>query len=318
MTSQVVCLDRYADLAVVRAALAARSPGLDVSVRAADAVPQGRDVVALLAGPETPLRADDLGALPDLRVIAATSAGYDHVPVQAAAAHGIWVTTAAGYCTEEVAESTLALGLDLLRGVTALDGHVRAGGWDVSALRPRRVAGIRWGLVGAGRIARALARRLSALEVQVRAWDPRAEAPTGLRAAAGLDELLADSDVVSLHLPLTDATRGLIGERELRRLPPGALLINVARGELLDLGALDAALRDGHLAGAALDVLPTEPPPPDGLALALPRTVLTPHAAWYSESARILPYQWAAESVADVLSGRRPDRAVGGPLAVSR
>jgi D-3-phosphoglycerate dehydrogenase / 2-oxoglutarate reductase len=318
MTFEVVLLDRLGRTDVVAAAVERRAPGLDVRVRLADRVPSGPGIHALLAGPLTPVTVADIKGLPDLRILAVTSSGSDHVPVAEAAAAGIWVTTAAGYSTEEVAESALAMGLDLLRGVTRLDRSVRAGKWNAIGGRARRVAGSRWGLVGAGRIARSLARRLVALDVQVWAWDPRPD-PIDIHGAVrmvpSLDDLLVGSDVISLHLPLTPQRHGLIGARELGLLPDGAYVVNVGRGDLVDHGALGDALRSGHLGGAALDVFPVEPIPADDPLRDLPRTILTPHAAWHSERSLVVPFEWAAEAVADVLSGREPERVVAGPVA---
>jgi len=316
VTFEVVLLDRLNRADLVAEVIEARAPGLDVRVRVSAEVPSGRGVHALLAGPLTPVTVDDLKGLPDLRVIAVTSAGSDHVPVAEAAAAGIWVTTSAGYSTEEVAESALAMGLDLLRGITRADRAVRDGKWNSVAGRGRRVAGTRWGLVGAGRIARSLARRLVALDVQVSAWDPRTdpvEVNAAVRMVPSLDDLLAGSDVLSLHLPLTPERRGLIGARELALLPEGAYVINVARGDLLDHAALGDALSSRRLGGAALDVFPVEPIPAGDPLRDLPRTILTPHAAWYSPQSVILPFEWAAEDVADVLSGRRPSRVLAEP-----
>ena len=253
-------LDRLGRTDVVAAVLGTRAPGLDVRVRVSAEVPSGPGIHALLAGPLTPVTAADLAGLPDLRIIAVTSSGSDHVPVAEAAAAGIWVTTSVGYSTEEVAESALAMGLDLLRGITRADRAVRDGKWNSIAGRGRRVAGSRWGLVGAGSIARSLARRLVALDVRVTAWDPRedpVEIDNAVRMVPSLDDLLAGSDVVSLHLPLTPERRGLIGARELALLPEGAYLVNVARGDLLDHAALGDALRTGHLGGAALTSSPS-------------------------------------------------------------
>jgi D-3-phosphoglycerate dehydrogenase len=311
-----VLLDRLGRADLVAGVIAARAPGLEVRVSVCAGVPSGPGIHALLVGPLTPLTAADLAGLPDLRVIAVTSSGSDHVPVAEAAAAGIWVTTSAGYSTEEVAESALAMGLDLLRGITRSDRAVRDGKWNSVAGRGRRVAGSRWGLVGAGRIARSLARRLVALDVQVRGWDPRpdpVDIDAAVRLVPSLDELLASSDVLSLHLPLTPERRGLIGARELGLLPEGAYIINVGRGDLLDHAALAGALSSRRLGGAALDVFPVEPIPGGDPLRDLPRTILTPHAAWYSPEAVILPFEWAAEAVADVLSGRRPDRVLAEP-----
>jgi D-3-phosphoglycerate dehydrogenase len=301
----------------VAGAIAARAPELDVRVRVAAQVPAGPGIHALLAGPLTPVTVADLKGLPDLRILAVTSSGYDHVPVDEAAAAGIWVTTGVGYCTDEVADSALAMGLDLLRGITRLDRSVRAGKWNAIGGRGRRVAGTRWGLVGAGRIARTLARRLIALDVQASAWDPRPgpiDIDPAVRLLPSLDDLLASSDLISLHLPLTPRRRGLIGARELALMPPGGYLVNVARGDLLDHAALGDALRSGQLGGAALDAFPVEPVAAQDPLRDFPRTVLSPHAAWYSPQSLVVPFEWAAEAVADVLSGRRPERVLAEPV----
>jgi D-3-phosphoglycerate dehydrogenase len=243
----------------------------------------GPDVVGLLVTDRQPVRAEDLERLPRLRVIVSATVGIDHVALDAAVRRGIDVRHVPDYCTEEVADSTLALLLALLRGVVALDRSVRAGAWDPAAAGPlRRVARTRLGIVGFGRIGRAVARRAITLGFQVSASDPLVPAAEITRWGARpleLDELLAASEAVTLHAPLTAATQGLIGARELELMPAGAVLVNTARGGLVDLEALVAALDRGHLTGAALDVLPREPPDrvPDA-----PHLIVTPHAAWYS------------------------------------
>jgi D-3-phosphoglycerate dehydrogenase len=316
--SEVVLVEPGGDPEIAEAVLAP----LGVKVRVAHGVPRGPGVVGLLSGPEGPVAADDLAGLPDLRIIAALSSGVDHLPLDEARRRGIWVTHTAGYCTDEVADHTLALALGLLRAVHTLDTRVRAGHWDRGPYEPRRIAGTRWGLVGFGWIARATAARAQALGMPTTAWDPAPSdalfAAAGVRRAATLPELLSTSDVVSVHLPLTDASRGLLGAAELAVMSPGSYLVNVARGELIDTAALTAALRDGRLAGAALDVLPVEPPPAGDPALAVPNMVVTPHVAWYSARADVVAYEWAAGAVADVLAGRRPARvAVEGSPAVA-
>lgn len=308
---RIALADPFADPEVVRAALG-DAPGIELA--RVTAIPHGPGIVGLLVGPEVPMTAEDLALLPDLRVIAVTSTGHDHVPVEAARAAGVWVTSSAGYCTEEVADHTLALGLGLLRGTVELDRDVRRGIWDVERVRPRRIAGTRWGLVGFGRIAAAVATRAAAVSMPVAAWDPKVGPGrverAGVRRAASLLDLLAGSDVVSLHVPLTADTAGLIGAAELAALPAGSFLVNVARGEILDHGALAAALDSGALRGAALDTLPVEPPAADDPALALRSTVLNPHAAWYSDQAHDRAYALAGAAVGAVLAGRRPECVV--------
>ncbi len=212
-------------------------------------------------------------------MVAATSAGYDHLDLDAIAAAGAWATHCPGYCDEEVAEHAIALALDLLRGVTLLDRSVHDGAWNHPL-----------------------------------AADPvvTTPAPAGMRLVS-LGELLGAADVVTLHAPLGDQTRGMIGAAQLAAMRGDAFLINCARAELVDNEALGEALASGRLAGCALDVLPREPPAPDDPELDWPRTVITPHAAWFSPRSATLPYTRAGEAVAAVLAGREPRNALVRP-----
>jgi D-3-phosphoglycerate dehydrogenase / 2-oxoglutarate reductase len=288
---------------------------LDVSVERSEPPWAGDDVVALVSFAR--VTAEDVRRLPALRVIAAPSVGYDHVDVEAATRAGVWVCHVPDYCVDEMADHALALLLALVRGVVELDRSVRAGFWSHDAAGPlRAIADVSLGIIGFGRIGRALAARARALGMQVAAHDPLvADAEI---AAAGarplpLTELLRTSSAISLHVPLTDETRGLLGAAELALLPDGALVVNVSRGGLVDTNALIASLASGHLAGAALDVLEIEPPTPGRPAPATPRLVMTPHAGWYSERAEEEAHRRAAEAVRDVLQGRRPRNALNEP-----
>lgn len=272
----------------------------------------GTDVVALLSF--EPVTATDLGRLPALRVIATPSVGFDHIDVETAARLGVWVCHVPDYCVDEMADHALALLLSLVRGVVELDRSVRAGLWDHRAAGAlRRVSDVRLGVIGFGRIGRALASRARMLGMDVCAHDPLVSdedlSAAGVRPAA-LDDLLRTSTAVSIHAPLTPETRGLVGSRELALLPPGAYVVNVSRAGLVDTNALLQALESGHLAGVALDVLEVEPPSPASPAPATPRLVVSPHAGWYSEHAEEAVHRRAAESVLDVLEGRRPRNAV--------
>ena len=298
----VALVDRFGSADDVRRGLGPAP----VEVVTSTAVPAGPGIVAVLAGPETPLTEAHLDALPDLRIVAATSAGTDHVPVDAVTARGAWVTSTAGYCTDEVADHTIALVLGLLRGVTTLDSAVRAGRWDVMEAAPRRIAGTVLGVVGFGATGRAVAERATALGMRVVPVSRATPRPEFL-------SLLAEVDVVSLHVPHRPGSPPVLDAAAIAALRPGAFVVNVARGGVLDTAALGSALRSGQVAGAALDVLPVEPPPADDPVLTFPRTVLTPHAAWYSPAASVRPYVRAGAAVAAVLAGREPDRVVGRP-----
>jgi D-3-phosphoglycerate dehydrogenase len=202
------------------------------------------------------------------------------------------------YCTEEVADHTLALLYALVRGVVELDRSVSRGGWDPRAAGLlRTLAGLRVGLVGLGRIGGAVAGRLLALGCEVWAHDVAPVAREGVRLVS-LDELLRSCDAVSIHVPLTRETRGLIGRAEVALMRPGALLVNTARGPVVDAGAVLVALRSGRLGGAALDVLPVEPPPAPPVA---PNLIVTPHAAFYSAESEELAFRLCVERVREIL-----------------
>jgi D-3-phosphoglycerate dehydrogenase len=258
------------------------------------------DVVAVLTLPRFPVGAALMDALPALRVIGTASVGYDHIDVDAAEERGVAVVSVPDYCTEEVADHTLALLLALVRRVVALDRDVVRGGWDPKAAGPlSTLEEHRVGVVGRGRIGKAFARRLLGLGVDVWAHDIAPEPYLGIYLAE-LDELLAECDAISLHVPLTDETRGMIGRRELAALRRGSLLINTSRGGVVDLDAVLSALRSGQLGGAALDVLPHEPPPGPPLA---PNLIVTPHAAYYSPAAEERAWVECVARVLEVLGG---------------
>jgi D-3-phosphoglycerate dehydrogenase len=309
--ARVVC-DQSVPLEHVRDVLKASDAVVETSVPPWS----GDDVVAVVSF--EPVTADDLGRLPALRVIAAPSVGFDHIDVEAATRLGVWVCHVPDYCVDEMADHALALLLSLVRGVVELDRSVRAGGWDARAAGSlRRVSDVRLGVIGFGRIGRALAARARALGMDVCAHDPLVSdeeiSAAGVRPAT-LDDLLRASTAISIHAPLTPETRGLVGSRELALLPHGAYVVNVSRAGLVDTGALLRELESGRLAGVALDVLDVEPPTDNAKAPAAERLVVTPHAGWYSEQAEETAHRRAAESVLDVLEGRRPRDAVNEPF----
>jgi D-3-phosphoglycerate dehydrogenase len=272
----------------------------------------GDDVVGLLVWDA--VSAAELARLPALKVVATCSVGYDHIDIAAAAQRGVWVCNVPDYCIDEMADSTLALLLALLRGVVALDRTVRSGAWDDHAAGPLlRLQGTRIGVVGFGRIGRAVARRALALGMEVWATDPVVEAreieKAGVKPAT-LDELLESCAAVTLHVPLTPRTEWLIGARELTLMPRGAFLINTARAGLVDGDAVHAALESGQLGGAAIDVLAVEPPTAEHPAPTHPRLIVTPHSAWYSPESEREVYRRATLAVRAVLEGREPDGAV--------
>jgi D-3-phosphoglycerate dehydrogenase len=254
------------------------------------------------------------------RVIARYGIGVDMIDLEAAARRGIWVVNVPDYCVEEVSDHAVALMLSSLRRLPRLDAAVRRGLWDASLAGPvLRVRDCTVGLVGLGKTARRVAAKLSGFGCRLLAHDPYPDlqAVGGLGVElVGLDELLASSDLVSLHAPLTPATRHLIDEHRLRRMKATAFLVNTSRGTLIDEKALCLALQQGWIAGAALDVAEREPRTLDDPLLGFDSVLFTPHAAFYSADSTKELQRRTARGVAEVLRGERPLHAVNQPRAV--
>jgi D-3-phosphoglycerate dehydrogenase len=263
-----------------------------------------------------------IGQLGRCRVICQYGVGIDKVDVDAATAAGIVVTHTPGYCVDELADHTLALMLTLARSVDLYAERVRGGAWSYHGGREmHRLRGGVLGLVGLGRVGFAVATRAQAFGLSCIAADPyidaRQLAGTGI-VGVELDRLLEQADIVTLHAPLTGSTRHMLGASELARMRRGAILVNTARGGLIDQEALVRAVRDGHLAGAGLDVLEREPPGPVERALIeLPNVVVTPHAGFLSAESLVAVQTQAAEEVLRVLSGDTPLHAVNRPLSAA-
>ena len=257
---------------------------------------------------------DVIRTLDRCRIIARYGIGVDTIDLDAANERGIVVTNVPDYCIDEVSDHALSLALALARGVTLLDRRVRTGSWTPTDARPlHRIRGRTLGLVGFGRIARALAVKAAALGYHVVATDPYI-ADDAVRDAdvepLSFDELLERADVVSMHVPLTDESHHLFGSEALAKMKPGAILVNTSRGPLVDTAALRDALASGHLGGAALDMLEQEPPAPDEPLLQRDDVVITPHAGFYSEESVRELQRKAVEQVVDALAGRRPTYAL--------
>jgi D-3-phosphoglycerate dehydrogenase len=244
------------------------------------------------------------------KIIARYGIGYDNVDLEAAAARDIVVTNVPDYSVEEVATHALALILGLIRKLNAADQKVRNGGWGLDGLRPiRRLSTMTVGLVGYGRIGRRIAAPLEALGAAIIAYDPYLSPADDLPPLVSLEELLSRADLVSLHLPLTPETRGMIDESALAGMKPGAILVNTSRGPLVELEAVVQALESGHLAGAGLDVFDIEPLDPVRIE-GVPNLVATPHMAYYSEEALQESQRKATTQVIKVLTGEPPDYRV--------
>jgi D-3-phosphoglycerate dehydrogenase len=260
-----------------------------------------------------PITAEVFEALPQLRLLSRYGVGVDVVDTEAARDHGVWVCNVPDYGTTEVAMHAVAMLLALLRNVAGHDREVRAGRWDYHlGGQLRRPGSLTLGVVGLGRIGRVAAERAAPWFGAVVGHDPYltdSNWPNKLERLS-LEDLFARSSAITLHLPLTDTTRGLVGTDLLGRMPSGSYLVNTARGGLVDLDALLEALDSGQLAGVALDVLPQEPPPKDHPLLSHPRALITPHVAWYSAEAEVELRRKAAQNIVDWARTGRPTYAV--------
>ena len=254
-----------------------------------------------------------LGA-PRLQVIGRYGVGTDNIAVDAATERGVIVANVPAYCVDEVAEHAIALLLALARRIASYDRAVRAGDWALTTGKPiHRLAGQSLGVVGFGRIGRTVAARGHALGLHVLGYDPRAAdgAFSSLNVKrVTLGELLSASDFISLHTPLTKDTHHLINWDRLKMMKSTAVVINTSRGAVIDLVALERALRSGVIAGAGLDVFEPERLAQGHPLLSLESVILTPHVAFYSEESIGDLQRLAAENVAAVLGGRLPASVV--------
>ena len=274
-------------------------------------VPRARGAEILLTN-KTPFRAETLSQLPGLRYIGVMATGYDVVETSAARECGVTVTNVPTYATDAVAQMTFALLLELCHHVGAHSEAVRRGEWTQCAdfcfwnYPLVELAGKTMGLVGFGRIGRRVAEIAPAFGMKVLASDVTRRNPPAIEdfAWADVPELLKQSDVVSLHCPLTPETKGLIDAKALALMKPSAFLINTSRGGLVDVAALADALNAGRLAGAALDVLPTEPAAPDNPLLKAANCMITPHIAWAARESRARLMATVVHNVRAFLDGR--------------
>ena len=254
-----------------------------------------------------------VAALPELGIVSRIGAGFDTIDTAACARHGVWVANSPDYGVGEVATHALALALALVRNVVAWHRDVSAGTWHYTSAGPvRRASELTLGIVGLGRIGKRMAHVSRNLFKRVVAADPYlidGDFPAYVERAT-LPKLFEQADIVSLHVPLNDETRGMIGAGLLASMRPGSYLVNTARGAVLDVDAAVAALGRGTLAGLALDVLPREPVPADSPLLAHPRVILTPHSAFYSVESEKELRRKAAQNLATWFATGRPEYVV--------
>jgi D-3-phosphoglycerate dehydrogenase len=301
----------FPSLDPVKAALAALDPDIRMAKSSApdDILAVAHDADAIIVC-YAQITAVVVAGLSRCKVIGRTGLGVDNIDVPAAAARGITVTYVPDYCLREVSDHTMALLLALARKVPLANKVVQSGRWELPPIVPlRRLEGQVLGLVGFGNIPRAVVPKAKAFGLTVITHDPYVSKDA--LAAAGVegvsfDDLLARSDFISVHAPLMPATRGLINAAAFTKMKKGAFVINTARGPLIDEPALIAALDSGHLGGAGLDVVTTEPLAKDSALIGRDNVILTPHTAFYSVEALIELQTKCATDVARVLSGQPP------------
>jgi D-3-phosphoglycerate dehydrogenase len=270
-----------------------------------------------------PLTAGIISSLARCRVISRYGVGYDNVDLDAATEKGIWVARVPDYCHEEASDQALALLLGCIRKIAYKDRMIRQGRWNLHGDLPtNRVAGRTLGIIGYGRVGRALHRKVSGFGLrEVLICDPKVDGATMEKAGgkkAGLSEVLENSDYVTLHVPLCASTRGMIAEKEIQAMKSSAILINTSRGSVVCQKALAAALVGGRIAGAGLDVFEEEPLPADSPLNKLDAVILSDHAAWYSEESMAELKTKAAKNVAAVLTGGVPLYPVNSPSVPAR
>lgn len=254
---------------------------------------------------------DVLDALPGVRAVGRYGVGVDTIDLDAATERGVVVTNVPDYGTEAVSDHTIALALSAAREIPRLDRRLRDGRVDFPGIRPVHLVGGRvFGVLGMGLIGRATARKARGLGYEVIYHDVRSTVDAEGYERVGLEELLERSSVISVHTPLTDATRHLIGRDELAIMRSDAILVNTSRGGVVDTDALVGALRAGRIRSAALDVTETEPLPRQHELFDLPQVTLTPHMAWYSEETYGALKRRTVENVARVLAGDQPKNVV--------
>jgi D-3-phosphoglycerate dehydrogenase len=300
----------FPDVALERGIFAAAGiPLAEAQCRSEDElIAAARECDALLLQ-YAPVTERVLAALPRVGIVSRYGAGFDTIDTAACARHGVWVANSPDYGVGEVATHALAMALALLRHLAIYDRDVKAGRWSYLSPGPiRRASDLTVGILGLGRIGKRFAHLARNCFARLIACDPYiidGDFPAYV-GRVGLEELFATSDIVSLHVPLNDETRGMVGAGLLGRMKRGSLLVNTARGAVVDVDAVLARLDDGTLDGAALDVLPVEPLATSHPLARHPRVLLTPHAAFYSTAAEVELRRKAALNIVQWAQTGRP------------
>lgn len=274
-----------------------------------------RDATAVIIDADTNISQDVIEEMKRCKIVVTASVGFDHIDLKAASSRGIYASNVPGYCAEEVADHTIGLIIAVTRKILILNKSTRAGKWDdwqaaepVFRLRDRTL-----GIVGLGRIGTAVSLRAKALGLKVVAYDPYI--PIGKDTSVGVksvqfDSLLRESDIISMHAPLTDETHHMIGSGEFEKMKRGVFIINTARGALIEPKALADSLHSGKVAGAGLDVFEKEPPDPDDPLLRIDTVVVTPHTGFLSTESQRDRQIMAVDEVERILRSELPRSAL--------
>ena len=286
---------------------------VEAQCRSEDEVIAKSDGCSALLIQYAPVAERVFAARPGIGLCSRIGAGYDTIDTTAAARHGVWVANSPDYGVGEVSTHALAMMLAAIRGVVRYDRDIRNGQWHYTSVgRIPRASNLTVGVLGLGRIGKRFAHIARNTFKRVIAHDPHlidGDFPAYVERVS-LDELFAQADAVSIHCLLNDETRGLVGARLLRLMKPGSYLVNTARGAIVDIGDLTAVVQEGRLAGVGLDVLPTEPVPPDHPLLSDPRVTFSPHAAFYSAESEVELRRKAAMNIVAWMRTGRPDYPV--------
>ena len=280
------------------------------AVDSASLIREGRDCDGMMVE-FADINEQVIAGLDKCKIIVRTAIGYDNIDVKAASAKNIMVANIPDYCVEEVSEHALALLLTCARKVVYFNSKVKAGVWDAEAGGPiRRMSTRTLGLVGFGNIARRFAVKAKPLGMRIMAYDPflpdAVFIETGVERIKTLEELVPAVDYLSLHIPFKPENKNIVNDALLASMKSTAYLINTSRGGLVDIDALHRALQLGTIAGAMLDVMPVEPPPPDLPLLQLDNLIVTPHCGYYSEDSTDEIRRKAAEQIIQALTEGRP------------